>query len=132
MKVARPHLIAAALAAGLATAPAVAQEVYRCGNSYGTTPCHGGVLVDTQNSATAEQAAGSRAAARRDAQMADRMERDRLERDALAPKAIILPERQAAAPEPASGASKPRRDGGKKTKKKQPEHFTAIAPKTAR
>lgn len=97
-------LLAAAAAAG----GAVAQAVYRCGDSYGTQPCPGGKLVQTDDPRSASQRAQTAEAARRDARLADGMEKARLKEEAKpAPMAILTPA-SGIGPQPARPASAPR------------------------
>ena len=107
-------------AAGWWAAPAAAQNIYRCGDSYSQQPCAGGKLVAASDSRTAGQKSQTDEATRRDAKSAEAMEKARLKEEAKpAPVGLPLPKASEAQParKPASGA-----------KPKKPEHFTAIAP----
>ena len=77
--------------------PAGAQQVWRCGNSYGEKPCAGGQALDVGDPASAQRAADAGAVARRDMALADRLEKARLAQEARAPKAVIPPEPKVAA-----------------------------------
>jgi hypothetical protein len=123
--------------------PAQAQPVYRCGGSYGTQPCPGGVLVPTDDPRSAAQRAQTDAAAKRDAQSAQAMEKDRLKQEAVPAQATIPPAAQQAVPsEPEKIVAIARAKPKAKTKAKdkaghgpkaaKPELFTAVAPKKPR
>ena len=119
------HKITTATLLGIAaaawTAPAGAQDIYRCGDSYSQQPCAGGKLVAASDSRTAAQKSQTDAATRRDAKTAEAMEKARLKEEAK-PVSVGMPLPKAQ--EPAS-AQKPTKGAAKK---KKPEHFTAIAP----
>jgi hypothetical protein len=109
------------LAAAAALAPAAAQNVYRCGDSYSQRPCPGGILVPTEDTRNASQRAQTSAAAQRDAKTADAMEKARLKEEAK-PVAGYIPapkEAETIAPEAKPGLVKP----------KKPQYFTAAAPR---
>ena len=117
------QVVFAALA--LATAGAGAQQVYRCGSSYSQQPCPGGSAVEAGDPRTAQDAAQSRAAAQSDAKRADAMEKTRLAQEKAAPKAVVMGPKEAASA-PAKTVEK------KKAKGKEPEHFTAAVPGSAK
>jgi hypothetical protein len=115
------------LVAALFAATAGAQQVYRCGNSYGTQPCAGAAQVSVADPSSERDAARARAAAKADAQRADAMEKTRLAQEKQAPKAVVPPQAVASAPVAKMSAAKGKGDKGKK-----PEHFTAVAPGPAK
>ena len=118
------HLIIAALA--LASPWASGQTVFRCGNSYSQQPCDGGASVAASDPRTPAEAKGAAQAAAADAKRADAMEKARLAQEKQAPKAIVMGP-PASAPVQAKPAP-----GGKRAKKGQPEHFTAMSPLRAK
>lgn len=81
-------IVLALLAA--ACAGAQAQQVWRCGNGYGTQPCAGGTTVATTPGGDDNAAARAVAAAKVDAQRAHALEQARLAREKQAPKAIVM------------------------------------------
>ena len=110
------------LAAGGWMAPAAAQDIYRCGDSYSRQRCPDGTPVQAEDARSAEQARQTSVAAQRDARMADAMEKARLKEEAKPAQAYIPPPKaQDAAQERGKTAS-----GAKATK---PAHFTAVSPK---
>ena len=133
---------AVALAVGLAAlgaSGAMAQNIYKCGNTYSDQPCPGSRLVQHEDARSQAQQAQTSAAARNDAQAADALEKSRLREEALATGRAAL-ESRAAATAPAT----PRKTKGKATgtseaensakgksakgKSAAPEVFKAIAP----
>ncbi|MBX3655227.1 MAG: hypothetical protein KF686_13675 [Ramlibacter sp.] len=114
VRIASIFIAACALQAG-----AIAQNAYKCGNTYSQAPCAGGQVVDTQDERTAQQRADTRSAAQRDAKTAAAMEKDRLRQEAQAAPAYIPPTRAPADPPPAQPVM---------TKPKKPAYFTAVAP----
>ena len=98
---------------------ASAQNVYRCGNSYGHQPCADGRAVDVSDPRSAAQKAQADAATQRNAQAADTMEKTRQREEALQRAHRPAP------PPPKAAASAPAKH---KTKKKAPEYFTAATP----
>ena len=120
----KTHWMTLLLAA--ACGPAAAQQVWRCGNSYGQQPCAGGAVLGAGATAPASaDAARAAANTKRDAQLADKLEKERLAREARAPKAVIPPEPRPAAP----AASGPRAKAKGKKGKDKADHFTAVSPK---
>jgi hypothetical protein len=113
-----------ALSACWLPAQAQAQNVYRCGESYGNTPCPGGTVVPTDDPRSAAQRAQTDAATRRDARSAQLLEQERIRRERKPAPAIILAPAPADEPAP-SAADKPVAKG----KLKKPELFTAVSPK---
>jgi hypothetical protein len=71
-------LIAAAL---LAAQAAGAQTIWRCGNSYSTTPCAGGSTVQAQEPRPAEDVQAAQGVADRERQLADRLRAEREQRE---------------------------------------------------
>jgi hypothetical protein len=109
-----PALLAAALLA--ACAGAIAQPIYRCGNSYSQQPCEGGSVVAPPGVAPGKaDAARAAAAARVDAQRAQELEKARLAQEKNAPRAIII-----AAPATPAASAKPT------TALKKPQEFKAV------
>jgi hypothetical protein len=110
------------LAAGGWIAPAAAQAVYRCGNSYSQQPCPGGTLVPADDARSAAQRSQTGLAAERDAKAADAMEKARLKEEAK-PAQVVMP--------PAKLEESPQEE--RKTvvegKPKKPAYFTAVARK---
>jgi len=113
-------ILATACALGGAL-PAAAQNVYRCGDSYGQKPCPGGTLVPTDDARSAEQRAQTREASQRDCKAADAMQKARLKEEAKPAQAFI----PAAAAEPAVEEKKHEAA----VKPKKPQYFTAAAPR---
>ena len=86
-----PYLLAA-----VCVAPAAAQNIYRCGDSYSQRPCPGGTMVDAEDERSAVQRSQTSLAAQRDAKTADAMEKARLKEEAKpVPAAYIPPKAQA-------------------------------------
>lgn len=54
-----------------------AQTIYRCGNTYSSTPCEGGSAVNAADPRSAEQARAARQTAKRDAQQGRLMQSER-------------------------------------------------------
>jgi hypothetical protein len=121
------HSLVIAAALALACAPAPAQTVYRCGDSYGTQPCAGGKAFDASDARTPADAAQAGKVAAADAKRADAMEKARLAQEKNAPKAIVIggeakPQEKAAKPEAKTKGKGKKNAAG-------PEHFTAVAPR---
>ena len=70
------------LLAAACVAPAAAQNIYRCGDSYSQRPCPGGTVVEAEDERSAGQRSQTSQAAQRDARMADAMEKARLKEEA--------------------------------------------------
>lgn len=123
---------------GLATAAATAivtfaaggawgqGTVYRCGDSYSQQPCPGGVAVPAEDARSAQQKAQADAATRRDTKAADAMQKERLRQEARPAAVSVLPVPAASAPAPPEPA---RQLVKKKKHKKEPDYFTAVAPR---
>ena len=77
-------MLAAAIAACGWLAPAAAQTVYRCADSYSQQPCPDAKPVPAEDPRTAAQRRESLQATQRDAQAAHRMEEARLKEEARA------------------------------------------------
>ena len=90
------HSAALLLALSACLMPAQADDIYRCGVSYSSTPCPGAILVAADDPRSAAQRAQSEAAARRDARMAQALEKERLRQEAKAAPPIILATARAA------------------------------------
>jgi hypothetical protein len=89
--------IALIAAAAFFAAPAMAQTVYRCGDSYVQTPCPGGKTLDVDDSRSAVQRSDALDTAKRASQAANAMEKARLEEEAKPAQALLPPERPQAA-----------------------------------
>jgi hypothetical protein len=115
-----------ALLLSVCSSLAGAQAVYRCGNSYSQQPCDGGARVAAADQRTPAQAQNATRVANADARLADRMEKARLAQEKNAPKALIIgPQAAASAP----NVQPEKKKAAKGKHRKQPEHFTAVAPK---
>jgi len=110
-----------------ATLAAHAQQVWRCGSSYSQAPCPDGVPLAVSDPRTASDAAKAAQVAKADQQRADAMEKARLDQEKKAPKAQVMGAPQAPASAPQADKKKAKKSG-----KKEPEHFTAVAPKAAK
>ena len=129
-KVARLAWLTWACVLGLSiTGPAVVAQtngpaVYRCGNSYSSTPCPGGSAVNTDDSRSTAQQRESQDVTRRDAALADQMaaERRGRERDAAAKPAVGIG--------PPAAASAPQRDTAQSTSPKKKKKAVAKKPLT--
>lgn len=118
----KKNRIAALLLMLLATLPAAAQGIYRCGNTYSQQPCPNGSTVQAAPPAPgAKDQAAAREATQRDAKAADAMEKARLKEEAKPAQLYVAPEREQVAP----AEQKP-----VITKPKKPPYFTAVAPAT--
>ena len=94
-------------------APAAAQNIYRCGDTYSQQPCPGGTVVEAQDERNAGQRSQTTLAAQRDAKVADAMEKARLKEEAKPAQAYIPPAIEEAAAR----------------KLKKPAQFKAVAAK---
>lgn len=99
---------------------AVAQQVYKCGDSYSQTPCPDGVVIDATDARTKAQKAQTDLATERAARIAAAMEKARLQQE-KANRATPTVKAKAVA-----SANKPRASQAKK--KKESEYFTAQTP----
>jgi len=106
-----PSLFVLLVAAWLA--PAAAQNIYRCGDTYSQQPCPGGTVVEAQDERSAGQRSQTSLAAQRDAKMADAMEKARLKEEARPAQAYIPPAKEESAAR----------------KLKKPAQFKAVAAK---
>jgi hypothetical protein len=103
MKIARFACIAvAAIAiAGICSASATAQTIYRCGNEYTRVPCSGGTALDVGDPRSAAQRAEARRLVAAEQRLGASMERDRRRAEAElkpAQAASLGPARIASAP----------------------------------
>lgn len=126
----------------LSMTPVAGQNVYRCGDSYGSQPCAGGTVVPTDDPRSAAQRAESRSATQRDIRLADQMESQRFKRETELARELAR-ERAAAAKTAASAAkvaasaakaaASPKNKKGAKGKSAngKPEVFSAVAPRRA-
>ncbi len=112
-------LICAATAGWIA--PAAAQNIYRCGDSYSQQPCPGGKLVPVEDARSASQKSDTSQAAVRDAKAADAMEKARLKEEAK-PAQAIMPAPKAEQPAPEE------RTSVVEGKARKPAYFTAVKP----
>lgn len=115
---------AIALLAGAPSAWAQAGNttVYRCGNSYSSTPCAGGTLVDADDARSAAQQQEAQAVKQRDAALADQLaaERRARERAAAGQQAIGIGPAAASAPAAKASAGKTKPQKYKKVPVKAP------------
>jgi hypothetical protein len=125
--------IAFIAAAAFFAAPAMAQNVYRCGDSYVQKPCPGGTAVDVDDSRSASQRTDTLDATKRTARAADAMQKERLAEEAKAAQVLLPPEhpevavkekdvtvvRAPAGKKKAHKAKPPKQDGDKHDKKKK-------------
>jgi len=81
-----PLLVASLLV--LASAGAVAETIFRCGNEYSNVACKDATTLVVAGAVTAEQRAEARDVARREKTLAAEMTRDRREQEALAKPAL--------------------------------------------
>jgi hypothetical protein len=103
-------------------APAAAQNIYRCGNSYSAQPCPGGTLVPADDARSASQRSQTSAASDRDAKAADAMEKARLKEEAK-PAQVVMP------PAKLDGIPQEERNTVVEGQAKKPAYFTAVARK---
>ena len=98
---------------------AIAQTVYRCGDSYSQQPCAGGTVLQPDDARSEAQRKQTDAAAQRDAKAGDALEKARLKEEARPTSAYLSqPRPDATMPDRKPVMAKP----------KKPEYFTAIAP----
>ena len=76
---------------------AIAQNVYRCGDSYSQQPCAGGTVLQADDARSEEQRRQARVAAERDARAGDALEKARLKQEAMAAPGPAASPRLAAA-----------------------------------
>ena len=110
------------LAASGWIAPAAAQNIYRCGDSYSEQPCPGGKLVPADDARTATQRSQTSLASERDAKAADAMEKARLKEEAKPAQAVMPPAKPEEIPQE-------ERKTVVEGKAKKPAYFTAVARK---
>jgi len=110
------------LAASGWIAPAAAQDIYRCGNSYSQRPCPGGKVVPADDARSATQSSQTSAASERDAKMGDAMEKARLKEEAKPAQAVMPPAKLDEMPQE-------ERNTVVAGKSKKPAYFTAVARK---
>jgi hypothetical protein len=103
-------------------APAAAQNIYRCGNSYSQQPCPGGTLVPADDARSASQRSQTSLASERDAKAADVMEKVRLKEEAK-PAQVVMP------PAKLEEIPPDERNTVVEGKAKKPAYFTAVARK---
>jgi hypothetical protein len=101
-------------------APAGAQGVYRCGNSYSQQPCPGGKEVAVEDERSAAQRAQTDKAVQRDAKAAEALEKARLKEEAK-PAQALLP--------PAKADEEEARVKSVSARAKKLEHFSAVSPR---
>jgi hypothetical protein len=120
-------------AAAFFAIPAMAQTVYRCGDSYVQKPCPGGKAVDVDDSRSTNQRSDSLGATQRASQAADAMEKVRLAEEAKRAQVLLPPEkpevvikeddvtvvRAPAGKKKAHAKDKPPKEGGNKHEKKK-------------
>lgn len=116
-------LIAIALATTFLAAHA--QQVWRCGNTYSQARCPDGIPLSASDPRSAADKAQAAQVAKADQQRAEAMEKARLDQEKKAPKAQVMGPAQA----PASAPQADKKKAAKKSGRKEPEHFTAVAPK---
>ena len=121
------HSIAVLISLSACWVPALAQDVYRCGQSYSDTACPGGVVVVAADPRSAAQRAQADATTRRDTKLAQLLEKDRHKQEANAAPTIIV------VPVPVSGPASPAmptmNTRFSRHKVKKPEFFTAVVPR---
>ena len=110
------------LAASGWIAPAAAQDIYRCGNSYSQQPCPGGKVVPADDARSASQRSQTSTASERDAKAADAMEKARLKEEAKPAQAVMPPAKLEEMPPE-------ERNTVVAGKAKKPAYFTAVARK---
>jgi hypothetical protein len=116
------HPAALLLALCALAAPAQAQTVYRCGESYSNQPCPGATAIAVDDPRSAAQRAQTDAATQRDARSAQLLETERLRQEGKPAPATIL----ASPAKPAPAAADKKLAGAKP---KKPAHFTAASPR---
>jgi len=104
-------------------APASAQAIYRCGDSYSQQRCPGGTLVQADDARSASQMWQTSVAAERDAKAAEAMEKARLKEEAKPAQAYIPPPK-VEEPSIEQGSTV-----GGSAKAKKSAYFTATPPR---
>ncbi len=126
------HMPIALFCAAAWTAPAAAQDIYRCGDSYSQQACAGGRLVAASDSRSAAQKAQTDQATERAAKAGDAMQKARLIEEAKpVPVGMPLPKAQEPLAPPTQHfvSTKSKEKAKTQTKAKKPERFSAVAPK---
>jgi hypothetical protein len=130
MKAGKRILVALSLA--VAALAASGQSVWRCGNSYSSKPCAGGAEVDVTDHKSAADAAQARKVVAEEERRAEAMEKARMAQEKNAPRVIVIGAREAPIAEhdkPVAAKGKPKK---KKAGAREPDTFTASAPKQAK
>lgn len=135
-----PHIAIIFIAACALSTGAIGQKVYRCGSTYGQTPCANAVAVDVEDSRSHVQKSESDALIQREASAANAMEKARLQEEARdrldrPPQPATNGKKTSPKPRSSKSTSSPgdtdaTAASGKKShahKKKDPEFFTARA-----
>jgi hypothetical protein len=119
--------------AARAQAPEAAPRVYRCGDSYGTTPCPGGKPVAVDDSRSDEQRRQAQAVKAQDAQMASELaaERQARERAAVGQRAARLGPSEAERAKADALAAREKAKAERELKKKKKPKRTPHAAKPA-
>jgi hypothetical protein len=119
--------------AARAQAPEAAPRVYRCGDSYGTTPCPGGKPVAVDDSRSDEQRRQAQAVKAQDAQMASELaaERQTRERAAVGQRAARLGPSEAERAKADALAAREKAKAERELKKKKKPKRTPHAAKPA-
>lgn len=109
---------------------ATAENVYKCGNSYSSTPCTDGQALDVGDERTAAQQAQTRRAAAQDAVQARHLEKVRLANEKIAAKRVNSPAPTPVAVPPHTAQPQLTVITPKRLKKpgKKPEAFIAEVP----
>lgn len=113
--------------------PALAQNVYRCGNSYSSLPCADAKVVAADDARSVEQQAEARRLADEERRRGDRMEQERL---AAAAATVPMGAGSLSPPPPAAKPSLPkhgasvvhRRHAHKARPEDDPNRFSAAEP----
>ncbi|MEO8079223.1 MAG: hypothetical protein ABI641_01745 [Caldimonas sp.] len=115
-----------------AGAQAQSPPVYRCGNTYSSTPCADGKVVDADDPRTPEQRAAAAAIARDERHLGNAMSRERRRTEAArrpAAAASLGPTRPAATASAASASLKPKKKAKGKIRVVDGDDFTASVPR---
>lgn len=107
-----------------------AQTVYKCGDSYGQSPCPGGRAVVTDDARDATQKQQTDDATRNAAKLAKSLEKDRLaqEKAALSHPPAVAHAARPPASKPANKAAGKHKPKRTKTTNKSPDTFVAQVP----
>ncbi|MDD5479219.1 hypothetical protein [Rhodoferax sp.] len=130
MKLTRAFLTSLFIAISAYSVSATAENVYKCGNSYSSTPCANGQTLDVSDERTTAQQAQTRRAASQDAVQARQLEKMRLANEKIAAKQVNSPAKtpvaaQLPTPQPQMTVITPKR---LKKPGKKPEAFIAEIP----